>query len=135
MTLVVDASALVLAGIGTDDVARALRHRLVDEVCHAPHLIDAELGNVLRRRVGRAELAADTAAVVLHDAPHLIDRRYEHQGVLATAAWMLRDNLPFYDALYVALAAALGAPLLTLDRRLASAAGGLCEVEVVAARG
>ncbi len=131
MTVVVDASALVLAGVGTDDHARALRRRLVDESCHAPHLIDAELGNVLRRRVGRAEISAAAAAIVLHEAPRLIDRRYEHQGALATAAWRLRHNLTFYDALYVALAAALGLPLLTLDRRLAAAASAQCDVEVV----
>ena len=47
MTLVVDASALVLAAVGKSDPAVALRARLVDEDCHAPHLVDAELGNVL----------------------------------------------------------------------------------------
>ena len=37
--------------------------------------------------------------------------------------WSLRDNLTAYDAAYVALAEALDAPLLTRDRRLASAPG------------
>jgi predicted nucleic acid-binding protein len=51
VAVVVDASALVTALVGRSAGARALRRRLAAEVCHAPHLIDAEVGNVLRRRV------------------------------------------------------------------------------------
>jgi predicted nucleic acid-binding protein len=43
----------------------------------------------------------------------------------------LRANLTAYDAVYVALAEALGAPLLTRDRRIASAARHHARVEVV----
>ena len=131
MTLVVDASALVWAGVGTDAAARFLRARLVAEDCHAPHLIDAQLGNALRRQVRRREIPPSTAEVVLSEAPRLIDHRYAHTGHLADAAWALRENLTFYDALYVALAGALNAPLLTLDQRLAGTAGLSCVVEVV----
>jgi predicted nucleic acid-binding protein len=45
--------------------------------------------------------------------------------------WALRDNLTADDAVYVALAEALRAPLLTRDRRLANAAGYRARVEVV----
>jgi len=58
-------------------------------------------------------------------APH------DHGGSLAAVAWALRDNLSFYDALYVALAAALDAPLITADARLASAPHLPCVTEVV----
>jgi predicted nucleic acid-binding protein len=44
--------------------------------------------------------------------------------------WELRANLTAYDAAYVALAEALGAPLLTRDRRLARAAGHGARVEL-----
>ena len=47
------------------------------------------------------------------------------------AAWTLRDNLTYYDALYVALAARLGYPLLTADARLARAPGLPCAVELI----
>ena len=57
-------------------------------------------------------------------------RRYPHD-VLLPRMWALRDNLTAYDAVYVALAEALGAPLLTRDRRLANAAGHRARVEVV----
>jgi len=45
----------------------------------------------------------------------------------ARRIWELRDNLTIYDAWYVALAEQLSAPLVTLDRKLASASGPLCE--------
>jgi len=47
--------------------------------------------------------------------------------------WQLRDNVRGYDALYVALAEALDATLVTLDRRLSTAPGIGCRVEVPAA--
>ena len=86
---------------------------------HAPHLIDAELGNVLRRMTHRGALPAGQARAVLASAPGLIDHRYEHRGMLATAARAMRTNLTFYDALYVALASSLRAVLVTTDARLA----------------
>ncbi len=96
-----------------------------------PHLIDAEVGNVLRRRVLRGELSAADGEVLLGAAVPLIDHRYEMTGSLARAAWELRENLTFYDALYAALAQALDAPLLTCDERLGRASGPPCAVEVV----
>ena len=134
MALVVDASALVYATTETGSAARRLLARLEADVCHAPHLIDAELGNVLRRKVGREEIAEGHAGVVLDQAPHLVDHRYEHRGAIASAAWALRENVSFYDALHVVLAAAVGAPLVTLDHRLAAAPGLPCRIEVVDGR-
>ncbi len=115
----VDASALLYAILGGDAGAAELRQRLTTEVCHAPHLIDAEVGNVLRSKVIRGELAPRLAEALLHAAPSLIDFRYGHEA-LATAAWRLRDNVTYYDALYVALAVGLGTVLVTADKRLAS---------------
>ena len=130
MTLVVDASALVFATTENTGAAGDLRRRLVGNACHAPHLIDAEFGNVLRRKVLRGELDRGLAVTVLDLAPNLIDQRYEQVGHLAQAAWSLRENLTFYDALYVALAGALGAALVTTDARLAAAPGLPCRIMV-----
>lgn len=135
MTLVVDTSALVLATTATTPAAAALRSRLTEEVCHAPHLIDAELGSVLRRMTLRGELEVVLAERVLHLAPGLIDHRHDHRGHLGRAAWALRDNLTFYDALYAALAAALRAVLVTTDARIGAAPRLPCGVEVVGAVG
>lgn len=128
--VVVDASALVKATTETDPGAAELRRLLATVVCHAPHLIDAEFGNVLRRKVLRGEMTAPHAEAVLRAAPALIDYRHEH-GVLTAAAWRLRGNVTFYDALYAALATGLGAVLVTHDKRLASAPGLPCRVHLV----
>jgi predicted nucleic acid-binding protein len=56
--------------------------------------------------------------------------RYPHRGLLPRV-WALRDNLTAYDAVYVALAEALDAPLVTRDRRLAAGPGHQAVVEVV----
>jgi predicted nucleic acid-binding protein len=128
---VLDASALVLALNGKTDEAGLLRARLPRMRRHAPHLIDAELGNVLRRHVQAARITAEEAGAALRAARVLIDHRYPHAGSLAELAWTLRDDLSFYDALYVALAGRLGVPLVTCDSRLSKAPGLPCAVEVV----
>ena len=51
--------------------------------------------------------------------------------VLAVRIWELRENLTAYDAAYVALAEALSAPLVTRDRKLATAPGHRALIEVV----
>jgi predicted nucleic acid-binding protein len=131
MALVIDASALVVALLGRSAKAKALRRRLSSEVCHAPHLIDAEVGNVLRRQVLRNDLTAADAEALLRLSEPLIDHRHQMTGALAGAAWALRQNVSFYDGLYAALAAALAIPLLTADGRLANAPGLRCPVERV----
>jgi len=55
--------------------------------------------------------------------------RWSHRPLLERAG-ELRANVRGYDALYVALAEALDAPLMTLDRRLAASPGLRCDVEV-----
>lgn len=133
MAIVVDASALAFSLLGTSPGHGSLRRRLAADTCHAPHLVDAEIGNVLRRRVLRGELPApDAQALLLAGAP-LIDHRYEVTGSLGQAAWAMRANLSFYDALYVALAQALSVPLLTGDSRLWRAPALPCALELAAA--
>jgi predicted nucleic acid-binding protein len=131
MAVVADASALIVAVSAGSLEARRLRRRLGTEAVHAPHLVDAEIGNVLRRQVTRGERSAADGIALLRLSADLVDHRYEHRGALANAAWRLRHNVTFYDALYVALAAAIESPLLTADGRLAKAPGLPCAVEVV----
>jgi len=107
-----------------------VRARLTETVCHAPHLIDAEVGAVLRRQVTTGAVGSDTALAALADLTGIVDARYSH-GPLSALAWSLRDNVTFYDALYVALAATLRVPLLTANARLAAAPGLPCAVEVL----
>jgi len=133
MTFVIDASAMVLALLGQSSDAVALRSRLRTEDCHAPSLVDAEVGNVLRRSVLRKELPPEDAGALLAASWPLVDYRHEMTGSLAMAAWALRENVTFYDALYVALAVALSVPLVTADVRLSKAPGLACATQLVGA--
>ena len=132
---VIDASVLARALTGKDNAAAALRLRLQGIDCHAPHLIDAELGNVLRRQTRAGAITSRQAIAALRGANDVIDYRYRHAGALAELAWTWRDNLSFYDALYVALAVRLAVPLLTGDRRLSEAPGLPASIELICPRG
>lgn len=128
---VIDASALVLALGGKTRAADKLRARLPGMRRHAPHLIDAEVGNVLRRHEQAGLLSGVEALAALRATRALVDHRYPHSGALAEHAWSLRHNFSFYDALYVALAARLNVPLLTGDTRLSRAPRLPCQAELV----
>lgn len=117
--LVLDSSAYVQV-VGSKRPEHAdLRSRIVAAECHAPHLLDAEVGHVLRRRVLAGVLTAEVARQGLRTLQTFVTHRYEQTGPLAEAAWDLRGSVTFYDALYLALADALDLPLLTADARLA----------------
>jgi predicted nucleic acid-binding protein len=128
---VVDAAVAVGALAGKSSTAIALRARLADSTCHAPHLLDAEVGHVLRRAVLSADISDEEARAALRALPNLIDNRHPHGALLLEQAWRLRHNVTFYDALYVALSTVLDVPLLTGNTRLADAPGLDCRVELI----
>ena len=78
-----------------------------------------QVAQVLRRFVIAGEMSGERGAEAIVDLAELPLVRYPHDILLARA-WELRHNLTAYDALYIALAEALEAPLLTRDRRLAA---------------
>jgi predicted nucleic acid-binding protein len=127
--LVVDASVLFEVVTGTSR-AETLRQQLVADVDQvAPHLIDAEVFGVIRTHHARGWLdttAADQAVEDLRDWP---GERMSHRPLLGRA-WELRSSVRGYDALYVALAEAMDAALLTTDARLARAPGPRCPIVV-----
>jgi len=133
--LVVDASAVADAVLRPDGVGDVARSLLAASQCHAPHLIDAELGSILRRVTLHAELGAEVAALRLTQAQQLVDVRHDLLGPLTATAWRLRHDVSFYDALYLALAIALRRPLLTSDAKLAATARQHCEVLLLDRRG
>jgi predicted nucleic acid-binding protein len=129
--LVLDASALVEYLTETPS-GEIVRERLLRQSgwLWAPAVVDAEIGHVLRSEVRRHRLSLDRAEEALEDLMAMRLERVSHR-FLAERSWQLRDNLSFYDGLYVALAEALDAPLLTFDARLARAPGILAEVDVI----
>jgi predicted nucleic acid-binding protein len=116
---VVDASVLVEL-LSDGEQADLVKERLdADEyTLWAPHLVDAEVGQALRRWVRLGKLDAGAAGRALWEVDELPVERVEHE-LLIHVAWGLRDNFSFYDGLYIALALMLDEPLLTFDARLA----------------
>lgn len=105
--------------------------RLGDEELCAPHLIDSEVTNVLRRLVAQGILTDKQGTIALNGFTHLALTRFPADW-LRPRMWALRDNLSAYDATYVALAEMTGATaLLTTDTRLANTPGVNCPVELL----
>lgn len=110
--------------------APAARARLASDTDHAaPHLVDAEVLSVIQTQHRRGRLDATGASQAVDDLRTWPGERWPH-GPLLARAWELRSDVRGHDALYVALAEALDAALVTLDRRLASVRGLGCEVVV-----
>jgi len=128
--IVLDASAaldwLLQTAAGQRIEQRIYSHR---ESLHAPHLLDLEVGQVLRRLVREGAVSAHRAEQAIEDLLDLRIARYPH-FVLLPRIWQLRHNLSAYDAAYVALAENLGARLLTRDARLASVSGLTAPIEL-----
>ena len=116
---VVDASVLVeLLTDGPNAEVAKERLDVEEYALWAPHLVDAEIGQALRRWVRMGKLTADAAGRALWEVDDLPVEKVEHE-LLIHVAWGLRDNFSFYDGLYIALALMLDEPLLTFDARLA----------------
>ena len=129
--IVLDASALLELLLVTDK-GRAVAERIAppEETLHAPHLIDLEVAQVLRRYVARGQLDEPRSRQALADLRDLAPNRYPHH-ILLERIWELRHNASAYDAAYLALAEALDAPLLTSDARLRAVPDSRAAIEVV----
>lgn len=129
MTLVVDSSAVVAALVDQGADGAWAKTQLKAEPLVAPHQMPAEAANVLRRAQMFGQISSEAATLGHHDLLELRVTLFGYGG-LADRVWELRANLSPYDAWYVALAELMGAPLVTLDRRLALATGPRCEFRV-----
>ncbi len=129
--IVVDASVILELLLRTP-AAEAIEPRLFDpaETLHAPHLIDLEVAQVLRRYARSGEITEQRGAEALEDHRDMPISRYPHTLFLERI-WALKDTATAYDAAYLALAEGLEAPLLTRDRKLLGARGHAATIEIV----
>ena len=126
----VDASAMLEVLLRTETGGR-IEDRLLSrrESLHAPHLLDVEVAQVVRRYAAAEELTHERGLEALMDLVAFPVHRYPHD-VLLPRIWELRHNVTAYDAAYLALAETLAAPLVTCDARLGSAPQHQAEIEV-----
>ena len=129
--IVVDASAMTEFLLQTPLGARVEARLFRDgDEWHAPHLLDVEVAQALRRLVRAGEVLAPRAEEAVGDLTDFALRRHSHIDFLGRA-WELRDNLTAYDAMYVALAEAIDAPLVTCDGPLGATPGHSVRIEVI----
>jgi len=129
--IVVDASALLEFLLQTPLGARVEARLFRDqEQFHSPHLVDVEVTQGLRRLARVREVSPDRAAEAIADLADLDLHRHPHLDLLSRA-WKLRENVTAYDAMYVALAEALDAPIVTCDTPLAKAPGHRAHIDVI----
>ena len=127
MTIVVDASVLVAALVDSGREGVWAESVMAESSLAGPELVLAEVSNILRRLERIREISRLEANSAHRDLLQL-DLDLFPFAPFADRVWALRSNLTSYDAWYVALAEALGCPLVTLDRRLNRATGHACEV-------
>ncbi|MFI5309642.1 MAG: type II toxin-antitoxin system VapC family toxin [Gemmatimonadales bacterium] len=129
--IVTDASVVLEVLLRTADGERLARRLFgAEESVHAPHLLDVEVAQVLRRYVARGDVDPERGRAAIELLGRFPLTRHPHEPLLRRV-WALRANLTAYDAVYVALAEGLDATLLTRDRKLANAPGNRATVDLV----
>jgi predicted nucleic acid-binding protein len=128
--IVIDASVVVTALVDEGRFGDAARAALREGELQAPEVLDLEVVSAMRRLRRAGSLGETDGEFLLRMLRNLDVVRAPHLWLLARC-WELRDNLTPYDASYVALAEALGCPLITTDARLSGSPGIRCAVEVL----
>lgn len=131
--IVVDNSALieVVTRVNSSDGRKAdhgLVKRLTLGIGYAPEVIDAEALTVLRKFLACKEISDDQACAAMQRVTEAPIARISHRPLMADA-WRMRHSVGGADALYVALAEQLEAPLITCDKRLANSNGHHARIE------
>ena len=128
--IVLDSSALVEWLLQRPKSAAVDKHLSTVRSVHAPYLIDIEVLHALRQLVRGGVVSPSRAMEAIEDFRNFRIRRYPHSDFI-DRIWSLRDNLTAYDAVYVALAEELDAPLVTCDGKMAAAPGNRANILLV----
>ena len=129
MRVVVDASVMITAN-RVGPAAERARNEIADNALVAPHSLGVEVVQGFRRLVSSGECSEAIAQRAIWNVNRLHIDRFPFEP-FANRVWELRHNVTAHDAWYVAIAERLGVPVVTTDRRLASATGPLCEFRVL----
>ena len=128
--IVIDASAMVEWLFETQSGLKIEKLAMSDADICAPHLMDLEVTQALRRLARAQKITVARGQQALEDLRGMDLTRYAHEGFL-DRIWNLRDSCTAYDAMYIALAESLHAVVLTHDQKLAAAHGHKARIEVL----
>jgi predicted nucleic acid-binding protein len=128
--IVIDASATVDLLVSGDDRAKWIAARVRSaHAVQVPAVFDLEVLNSLRGLEASGIAPAEVIGSALAGFAAMRANRHDHL-LLRARIWELRHTMTAYDAAYVALAEALGAPLVTTDARLARSSGHEAAIEL-----
>jgi predicted nucleic acid-binding protein len=128
--IVVDASAMIEWLLETPVGLKIQQRALSDGYLCAPHLLDLEVAQALRKLVRTQKIDNSRGQQALDDFRDMDLSRYPHEDFLQRI-WGLRHTCTAYDAMYIALAESLAATLITHDQKLASAPGHNAKLECI----
>ena len=119
---VVDASVAVKWFVPEDDEESALALLDPAHELHAPDLLTPEFGNTIWKKLGRGELSPEEARTVINALP-VVPLSIHPSRALLPAAFdiAVRTSRTIYDSLYLSLATALDARLVTADQKFVNA--------------
>lgn len=124
MIVIVDASVAAMWFLPEQHSENAALLLIPEYDLVAPDLIHLEVGSALLKAVRRDEVPITDSVEVLSALLPATLRTLPSADHIETAFEIARGHGgSIYDALYIALARTLGAPLITADRRLATVAG------------
>jgi predicted nucleic acid-binding protein len=119
---VVDASVAIKWFVPEIHASDALRLRNPSYALHAPALFDAEMANIVWKKLQRGELTQADADDIAKALPNLPIVRHPILPLLTAAFdFACQTRRSVYDSLYIALAAQWGSKLVTADRHLVNA--------------
>jgi predicted nucleic acid-binding protein len=133
VSIVVDSSVVVAALVDSGPGGAWAEHAIERETLYAPELLGAEVTNILRRLERANRITTPEATAARDDLVELEVELFPFDP-FSDRIWELRHTVTSYDAWYVAVAEALGFPLVTLDERLARAAGSKCNFSTPGSR-
>ncbi|MFM8350422.1 MAG: type II toxin-antitoxin system VapC family toxin [Actinomycetales bacterium] len=132
MTLVVDASVIVEIALGDDTPKRRRLVKLLldDGPLVATDYVDIEVANAVGRAMRRGAISVGEAERVSKLVAMLPMMRLPTRA-LSGRLVELMHNHSAYDSGYIAIAEALRAPLVTLDRGMATSPVAMCPFVLV----